>query len=116
LKELINSYLKREIAESNIQDQDKFYRLVMILAQQTGSLVNVNELSKTLKLSVTADGHEIDFVINPASSPGSAIEIKFDEDNFNPKKYNNFHDAYPGFSINCRAFHSSGNINSLMAL
>lgn len=64
----------------------------------------------------TADGHEIDFVINPASGPGSGIEIKFDEDNFNPKKYTNFLDAYPDYSITCRAFRASGNINSLMAL
>ena len=201
LKELMNSYLKRDVTESNIVDQEKFYRLMMILAQQTGSLVNVNELSKTLKLSVTAvenylyilqkcfhihlvrpfygnvrkelikmpkvyfhdsglrnillgqfnpieqrldkgmlienyayirlrqiygndpirywrtaDGHEIDFVINPASGPGSAIEIKFDEENFSPKKYNNFLGAYPDHSITCRAFRASGNINSLMAL
>jgi len=201
LKELMNSYLKRDIAESNIQDQEKFYRLMMILAQQTGSLVNVNELSKTLRLSVTAvenylyilqkcfhiqlvrpfysnvrkelikmpkvyfhdcglrnvllgqfnpieqridkgmlienyayirlrqlfgndmircwrtaDGHEIDFIINPASCPGSAIEIKFDEENFNSKRYNTFLDAYPEYSITCRAFRASGNINSLMAL
>ncbi|HPI86294.1 MAG TPA: ATP-binding protein [Bacteroidales bacterium] len=201
LKELMNSYLKRDISESNIQEQDRFYRLIMILAQQTGSLVNVNELSKTLKLSVTAvenylyilqkcfhiqlvrpyysnirkelikmpkvyfhdsglrnillgqfnpveqridkgmlienyayirlrqlygndtirywrtaDGHEIDFVINPASGNGSAIEIKFDEENFNPKKYHNFLVAYPDYRITCRAFHASGNTSSLMAL
>lgn len=201
LKELINSYLKRDISESNIQDHEKFYRLMMILTQQTGSLVNVNELSKTLKLSVTAvenylyilqkcfhiqlvrpyygnirkelikmpkvyfhdpglrnillglfnpieqridkgmvienyaytrlrqlygngairywrtaDGHEIDFVINPASGIGTAIEIKFDEENFNPKKYQNFRVAYPDYPITCRAFHSSANPGSLMAL
>lgn len=54
LKELMGSYLKRDIAESNIQDQEKFYRLLILLSHQTGSLVNVNELSRTLKLSVTA--------------------------------------------------------------
>jgi predicted AAA+ superfamily ATPase len=174
---------------------------MMLLANQSGSLVNVNELSKTLKLSVTAienylyilkkcyhiqlilpfysnvrkelikmpkvyfhdlglrnillnqfntvgqrldkgmlaenyayirlrkiygndflrywrtaDGHEIDFVINPASGSGLAIEIKFDEDRFDKKKYNNFLDAYPDYSVSCRAFQASGNANSLMAL
>ncbi len=54
LKELTGSFLKRDITESNIQDQDKFYKLVLILSQQTGSLVNVNELSRLLSLSVTA--------------------------------------------------------------
>lgn len=54
LKELTGSFLKRDIIESNVQEQDKFYRLVLILAQQTGSLVNINELSRLLSLSVTA--------------------------------------------------------------
>ncbi len=54
LKELTSSYLKRDISESNIQDQEKFHTLILLLSQQTGSLVNVNELSKTMKLSVTA--------------------------------------------------------------
>jgi hypothetical protein len=201
LIELRSSYLKRDVTESNIQDQDKFYRLMMILANQTGSLVNVNELSKTLKLSVTAvenylyilmkcyhiqlirpfysnvrkelikmpkvyfhdlglrnillnhfnpveqrldkgmlaenyayirlrqlhgndiirfwrtaGGHEIDFVISPASGSGFAIEIKFAAENFNLKKYSNFLDAYPGYSLTCRAINASGNADSLMAL
>jgi len=54
LKELTSSYLKRDITESKIQDEEKFHRLILILAQQTGSLVNINELSKTIQLSVTA--------------------------------------------------------------
>lgn len=201
LKELTSSYLKRDITESKIQDEEKFYRLILILAQQTGSLVNINELSKTIKLSVTAvenylyilqkcfhihllrpfyqnirkeltkmpkvyfhdlglrnallnqfnpivqrldkgmvienyafirlrekygndsfrfwrtsNGQEIDFIINHHPDSGEAIEIKFDADNFNPSKYNNFLVAYPGYSLNCRAFHAAQNINSLIAL
>lgn len=54
LKELTGSFLKRDILESNIQDQEKFYRLLLLLSQQTGSLVNRNELSRILSLSVTA--------------------------------------------------------------
>lgn len=54
LKEITGSYLKRDILESNIRDQDKFHGLLMILARQTGSLVNINELSRVLNLSVTA--------------------------------------------------------------
>ncbi|MBI4648116.1 MAG: ATP-binding protein [Bacteroidia bacterium] len=54
LKELYTSFLKRDIYEGNIQNEDKFYFLFTILAQQTGSLLNVNELANTLKLSVTA--------------------------------------------------------------
>lgn len=54
LNEITSSYLKRDVIESNVQDQEKFYYLTLLLAQQTGSLVNVNELSKTLRLSTTA--------------------------------------------------------------
>lgn len=54
LKELTGSFLKRDIAEAQIQDQEKFYKLLLILADQTGSLLNMNELSRILSLSVTA--------------------------------------------------------------
>jgi uncharacterized protein len=54
LKELINTYIKRDIYESRIQDEEKFYNLLTILANQVGGLVNTNELANTLKISVTA--------------------------------------------------------------
>ena len=201
LKELTGSFLKRDIAESNIQEKEKFYQLLLILSQQTGSLVNTNELSRTLRLSVTAvenylyvlqkcfhihllrpfyknirkelikmpkvffhdlgfrnilinqffplaqrldkgmvienyayirlrtlygndnlrfwrtaDGHEIDFIHTQSQGAGEAIEIKFEESSFNPAKYSNFREAYPGYSLEVRAFNSSTNKNSLIAL
>jgi len=51
LQEIRDSYVKRDVLESNIQDEAKFYRFLMILANQTGSLMNVHELSKTLRIS-----------------------------------------------------------------
>jgi len=54
LSELTSAFLKRDIAEANIQDKEKFYKLLLILADQTGSLLNLNELSRSLSLSVTA--------------------------------------------------------------
>lgn len=54
LKDLFTSYLRRDVLEAGIQHQDKFYNLMLVLANQTGSLLNVNELANTLKLSVTA--------------------------------------------------------------
>jgi predicted AAA+ superfamily ATPase len=54
LKEIAGSFLKRDITESNIQDQDKFYKVLMLLAQQTGLLVNTNEISRTIGISTTA--------------------------------------------------------------
>ena len=54
LKELVNTYIKRDIYESRIHDEVKFYNLLTLMAHQAGGLVNVNELANTLKLSVTA--------------------------------------------------------------
>ncbi|MBN1339706.1 MAG: ATP-binding protein [Bacteroidales bacterium] len=50
LKEIRNSFLKRDIDESGIANHDKFYNLLTILAGQTGNLVNRNELSNTIGL------------------------------------------------------------------
>ncbi|TVP42989.1 MAG: ATP-binding protein [Mongoliibacter sp.] len=49
LKEIRDSFIKRDIVESGVQNEAVFYRLFQILASQTGQLVNVNELSNTLK-------------------------------------------------------------------
>lgn len=54
LKELLYSFVKRDIAESKIGDPEKFYRMMLLLAHQTGSLINSNELARTLKLSATS--------------------------------------------------------------
>jgi len=201
LKELMRSYLKRDIAESNIRDQEKLYRMLIILSHQTGSLVNVNELSRTLKLSVTAvenylyllrkclhvhlinpfygnlrkeltkmpkvyfhdlgfrniimnlfspldqrpdkgsiienyafirlrerfgtdnlhywrtvDGNEIDFIITETTGKGRAIEIKYDEGNFNPSGYSKFTAGYPGYPLSHRSFQSQNNRGSIIAL
>jgi uncharacterized protein len=48
LKDIKNSFLKRDIDESGIQTPDKFYQLLILLAGQTGNLVNRNELSNTI--------------------------------------------------------------------
>lgn len=54
LKELFSSYLKRDMHESGIQNPDKFFNLITLLAHQCGSLLNINEMANTLQLSVTA--------------------------------------------------------------
>lgn len=54
LKELIYSYVKKDIFEANIRQDEDFYRLFKILAGQIGNLVNGNELAATLGLSKTA--------------------------------------------------------------
>ncbi len=48
LKEIKNSFLKRDIDESGISNPDKFYNLLALLSGQAGNLVNRNELSNTI--------------------------------------------------------------------
>ncbi len=48
LKELRNSFLRKDIDEAGIQKHEKFYVLLSILADQTGNLVNKNELAATV--------------------------------------------------------------------
>lgn len=50
LKDLKNSFLKRDIDDSGISNPDKFYNLLSVLAGQTGNLVNRNELANTIEV------------------------------------------------------------------
>lgn len=52
--EIVNSYLQKDILESKVDMQDKFYNLYKILSSQTSQLVNVNELASTLWISNTS--------------------------------------------------------------
>lgn len=49
LKDIRDSFVKRDILESGIKNELLFYQLFRILAEQSGQLVNINELSNTLK-------------------------------------------------------------------
>jgi len=51
IQELAYSYIKKDVFEANIRQDEIFYRLFKILAGQTGGLVNLNELSNTLAIS-----------------------------------------------------------------
>jgi len=50
LKEIRDSFVTRDILESGVMNETAFYNLFRILAGQTGSLVNINELSSTLRI------------------------------------------------------------------
>lgn len=50
LTELKNSYIKRDLLESGVEHEGKFYVLLQILADQVGNLVNRNELGTTIQL------------------------------------------------------------------
>lgn len=54
LKEIAYSYVKKDIYEANIKQDEAFYKLFKILANQVGNLVNTSELADTLGVSKTA--------------------------------------------------------------
>ncbi len=48
------SYIKKDIYEANIKESEKYFHILRILADQTGQLVNANQISNTVNLSVKA--------------------------------------------------------------
>jgi predicted AAA+ superfamily ATPase len=54
LSELHQSLLRKDIGESGIRQEAKFYMLLRLLAAQCGDLTNLNELANTIGLSHTA--------------------------------------------------------------
>lgn len=179
LRELRDSFIKRDILEAGVQNETVFYQLFRLIASQTGSLINVNELATTLKVRNetianylyvmqkcfhialvkpffrnlrkelvkmpkaylldsglrnclvnnfqpvatrldkgelwecvnykllaerhsfddikfwrTADGNEVDFVL-PESTQPYAVEVKFNESQAKPAKYQKFTEGYP---------------------
>ncbi|MDO9509974.1 MAG: ATP-binding protein [Candidatus Magasanikbacteria bacterium] len=56
LKDLAYSYIKKDIYEAGINQEQVFFRLMKILSGQVGELVNVSELSATLGVTkITID-------------------------------------------------------------
>lgn len=184
LKDIRDSFIKRDILESGITDETKFYRMLMLLASQSGNLLNVNEISNTLRITNatvenylyvlqkcfhislvrpfynnlrkeltkmpkvyindlglrnvlinyfspleqradkgmvlenysfrilterfdqdqikywrTADGNEVDFVVETSYLKGFSIEVKFSEQEVKPTKYNKFKQNYPDLPL-----------------
>jgi predicted AAA+ superfamily ATPase len=54
LRDLVYSYIKKDVYEGGVRQEDVFYRLLKILASQIGNLVNQFELSLTLGVSKSA--------------------------------------------------------------
>jgi len=50
LKEIAGSYIKKDIEEAYVQYPDAYLNILAILSQQIGSLLNVNSISKSLKI------------------------------------------------------------------
>ncbi|EKE21950.1 MAG: hypothetical protein ACD_7C00086G0002 [uncultured bacterium] len=53
LQEIAFSYIKKDVYEANIKQEETFYKLFKILASQAGNLLNASELAKTLGVSKT---------------------------------------------------------------
>ncbi|WP_127126030.1 ATP-binding protein [Pseudoflavitalea rhizosphaerae] len=56
LKELVNSYMKKDALEAGVKEEYKFFQLARILAEQSGNQVNHHEIGNTLQMS----GHTVD--------------------------------------------------------
>ncbi|MFQ5636517.1 MAG: ATP-binding protein [bacterium] len=54
LRELLSSYVKKDILESGVRNDQNVMRLLMALSSQVGSLLNLNSLASTLGISRTA--------------------------------------------------------------
>ncbi|MBU1016609.1 MAG: ATP-binding protein [Patescibacteria group bacterium] len=54
LRDIAYSYIKKDVLESNIKQDEVFYRLMKMLSSQIGNLVNSNEIASTLGVSKTA--------------------------------------------------------------
>ena len=184
LKYIRDLFIKRDVLESGITDDTKFHRMLMLLASQYRNLLNVNEISNTLRITIatvenylhilqkcfhvmlvkpfynnlrkeltkmakvyvndlglrnvlinyfshleqrvdkgmvlenlsfrllserfeqdqikywrTADGNEVDFLIETSYLSGFAVEIKFNEQEIKLSKYNKFKQNYPDFPL-----------------
>jgi predicted AAA+ superfamily ATPase len=201
LREIMNTYIRRDVLESGITQTDKFYALMKILAAQCGNLVNANELSKTLGISLTAvnnylyilqkcfhiclvkpyfrnvqkeltkmpkvyfndlglrntflnnfgsvadrtdkgelienyvfsvlrnkyemdnlffwrtaDGNEVDFVVDGYAEDKKSYEVKFNTNQFKPLKYKKFVTAYPELPLQCIGYESKNNADNIISL
>jgi len=54
LREIAYSYIKKDIYEANIRQDEIFYKLLKILSLQISNLVNASELASTIGVSKTA--------------------------------------------------------------
>ena len=50
LKELVESYAKKDAIESHLSNKDSYFKIMRLLASQIGSLLNVNSLASDVKL------------------------------------------------------------------
>lgn len=76
---LLENYVYRSLSDRLNRDQIKFWR--------------------------TADGNEVDFVLEESNKGGKAIEVKFNEAEANTKKYKKFTELYPNYPVQFFSWH-----------
>lgn len=54
LEEIGLDYIKKDIFDSKVQNQEKYFNILKIIAANVGNLLNSNEIAKTLKISTTS--------------------------------------------------------------
>jgi len=59
LQDIAYSYVKKDITDARIRYEEQFYKLLKILADQVGNLVNTTELAATLGVSRAATEHHL---------------------------------------------------------
>lgn len=57
LRDIAYSYVKKDIYDAGVRQEELFYKLLKVLAAHVGSLVNASELASTFAVSKTAIGH-----------------------------------------------------------
>ena len=53
LSEIVSNYIKKDVLEAGLKSEDVYYKILRLLASQTGSLVNKLEIANTLEVSTT---------------------------------------------------------------
>lgn len=63
INDIYKTYLQKDVADfAKIEDVDAFNKLLIILAAQIGSLLNVHQIAKTLRISSQKIGHYLDIL------------------------------------------------------
>jgi uncharacterized protein len=76
---LLENYVYRSLSDQLNRDKIKFWR--------------------------TADGNEVDFVLEENNNRGRAMEVKFNDAEANRKKYKKFTELYPGYPLQFFSWH-----------
>jgi predicted AAA+ superfamily ATPase len=61
----------------------------------------------------TADGNEVDFIVEKHLNKGIAYEVKYNDVQFKPTKYKKFLEAYPDLECVCKILTKNDSIEAI---